>query len=183
MQFMATIKAQDFKIGFTDQFFFDTNIWLLLFGTVADFQNKDQKIYSKLLEDLITKDSPIFIASVVISEFANVLLRRDYEQWVSIEKAVNVKFKTDFVGTKRYEDSVNTITKSINKILKLPNIQAVPDSFHCINKENILDNFKIVDFNDAYIFELSKMNNYKIVTNDKDFQKLDSKIDIVTTQI
>lgn len=180
---MATIKAQDFKIGFTDQFFFDTNIWLLLFGTVADFQNKDQRIYSKLLEDLITKDSPIFIASVVISEFANVLLRRDYDQWVSIEKPLNVKFKKDFVGTKRYEDSVNTITKSIKRILKLPNIQAVPDSFHCINKENILNNFTIVDFNDSYIFELSKMNNYKIVTNDKDFQKLDSKIDIITTQI
>lgn len=180
---MATIKVQDLKIGFTDQFFFDTNIWLLLFGTVGDFQIKDQKAYSKLLEDLITKDKPIFIASVVISEFANVLLRRDFEQWVSVEKIVNARFKIDFVGTKRYQYSVTTITKSINKILKLPNIQPIPDSFHCIGKENILNNFKIVDFNDAYIFELSKMNNYKIVTNDKDFQKLDSKIDIITTQI
>jgi predicted nucleic acid-binding protein len=180
---MATIKAQDLQIGFTDQFFFDTNIWILLFGTVGDFQNKDQKIYSKLLENLITKDKPIFIASVIISEFANVLLRRDYAQWVSVENVLNSKYKNDFVGTKSYEDSVNTITNSINKILKLPNVQAVPDSFHCIDKEAILDNFKIVDFNDAYIFELSKMNNYKIVTNDKDFQKLDSKIDIITTQI
>ena len=180
---MATIKVQDLKIGFTDQFFFDTNIWLLLFGTVANFQLKDQKAYSKLLEELITKDKPIFIASVVISEYANVLLRRDFDQWVSVEKVVNMKYKNDFVGTKRYQDSVATITKSINKILKLPNIQPIPDSFHCIDKENILNNFKLVDFNDAYIFELSKMNNYKVVTNDTDFQKLDSKIDIITTQI
>lgn len=89
----------------------------------------------------------------------------------------------DFVGTQRYQDSVLTITKLINKILKLPNIQMIPDSFHCINKENILNNFKIVDFNDAYIFELSTMNKYRIVSNDKDFQKLDSKIEIITTQI
>jgi len=180
---MATIRVQDLKIGFTDQFFFDTNIWLLLFGTVANFQNKDQKIYSKLLEDLITRDSPIFIASIVISEFANVLLRRDFDQWVSIEKPINVKFKKDFVGTKIYEDSVNTIAKSINKILKLPNVYPIPDNFNYVNIENILNNFKIVDFNDAYILELSQMNNYKIVTNDKDFQKVGSKIDVITTQI
>lgn len=180
---MATIKVENLKIGYTDQFFFDTNIWLLLFGTIADFQNKDQKIYSKLLEELITKDKPIFISSTVISEYANVLLRRDYDQWVSIEKKVNTKFKIDFVGTKRYEDSVSVISKSINKILKLPNIQQIPDSFHCINIENIFANFKIVDFNDAYIFELAKVNNYRIVTNDKDFQKLESKTDIITSQI
>lgn len=180
---MATIKVQDLKIGFSDQFFFDTNIWLLLFGTIASFQNNDQKVYSRLLEDLITKDKPIFISSAIISEYANVLLRRDYDQWISTEKVVNAKFKIDFVGTKRYEHSVNVITKSINKILKLPNIQPVSDSFHCINIDNILENFRIVDFTDAYIFELSKLNNYKIVTNDKDFQKLDSKIDIITSQI
>ncbi|WP_163408320.1 type II toxin-antitoxin system VapC family toxin [Flavobacterium ajazii] len=180
---MGTIRIQDFKIGFTDQFFFDTNIWLLLFGTVADFQNKDQKIYSKFLEELITKNKPIYISSSVISEYANVLLRRDYDQWISIEKLVNAKFKTDFVGSKNYETSVDVITKSINKILKLPNIQPISDSFHCININNIVENFKLVDFNDAYILELSTLNNYKIVTNDKDFQKLNSKIDIITSQI
>jgi predicted nucleic acid-binding protein len=131
---MATIKVQDLKIGYTDQFFFDTNIWLLLFGTVAGFQNNDQKAYSRLLEDLITRDAPIFISSTIVSEFANVLLRRDFDLWVSVEKGVNVKFKIDFVGTQRYQDSVVTITKLINKILKLPNIQIIPDSFHCINK-------------------------------------------------
>lgn len=50
---MATINIKDFKIGFSDQFFFDTNVWLLLFGSVADFEKKDQMVYSQLLEDLI----------------------------------------------------------------------------------------------------------------------------------
>lgn len=180
---MATIKLQDFKIGYTDQFFFDTNIWLLLFGTIADFQSKDQKIYSKFLEELIVKDKPIYISSTIVSEYANVLLRRDYEQWMSLKKIINPKFKTDFVGSEPYKNSVEVITKSINKILKLPNIQPISDSFHCINVNNILENFKIVDFNDSYILELSTLNNYKIVTNDKDFQKLNTKIDIITCQI
>ena len=179
---MATINPQELKIGFSDQFFFDTNIWLLLFGTVADFESKNQRTYSKLLEELISKDKPIFVSSIIISEFANVLLRRDFNQWVSTNKLVNQDFKKHFVGTNTYKDSVVSITSSINKILKLPNIIKVSDSFHSLKTENILESFKVVDFNDSYINELAIENKYKVVTNDKDFQKLDSKIDIITTQ-
>lgn len=180
---MGTTNVKDFKIGFSDQFFFDTNIWLLLFGTVADFESKDQRAYSKFLEELITRDKPIFITSIIISEFANVLLRRDFNQWISTNKLVNQDFKKHFIGTSFYKDSVWVITNSINKILKLPNLLRVSDSFQNLKADNILENFKIVDFNDSYINELAKTNGYKLVTNDKDFQKLDTKIEIITTQI
>lgn len=180
---MAMINVKDLKIGFSDQFFFDTNVWVLLFGTVADFESKDQKAYSKLLEELITRDKPIFISSIIISEFANVLLRRDYNQWKSADKSMNQDFKKHFVGTNEYKSSVNSISHSINKILKLPNIFRVSDGFHNLRMNNILESFKVVDFNDSYINELCIENKYKVVTNDKDFQKLDSKIDIITSQV
>jgi predicted nucleic acid-binding protein len=180
---MATTNVKDLKIGFLDQFFFDTNVWLLLFGTVADFESKDQKAYSKLLEELITRDKPIFITSTIISEFANVLLRRDYNQWKLTDNSINQDFKKHFVGTNTYRNSVISITNSINRILKLPNLFRVSDSFHNLKINNILESFKLVDFNDSYINELCIENKYKVVTNDKDFQKLDSKIDIITTQI
>lgn len=180
---MATIKLSQYQIGYTDQFFFDTNIWLLLYGTVAGFQANDQLQYTKLLEKLITRDSPIYITSMVVSEFANVLLRRDFNQWISNNNFIGKDFKKDFVGTKDYENSVETISVSINKIFKLPNLVVVGDNFNAIDKNQILLDFKLVDFNDAYYTQLAQLNNYKIVTNDRDFQKLDSKIDIVTTQI
>ncbi len=180
---MATIKLKEFEVGYTDQFFFDTNIWLLLYGTVAGFQANDQSQYAKLLEKLITRDSPIYITSMVISEFANVLLRRDYTQWLTNNKFVNKDFKKDFVGSSEYENSVETVTISINKIFKLPNLVIVGDNFNAIDKIAILKNFKIVDFNDAYYAQLAIMNKYKVVTNDKDFQKLNLNIDIITTQV
>lgn len=179
---MATIKLNNYQIGFTDQFFFDTNIWLLLYGTVADFQKKDQNQYTSFFETLIQKESPIFLTSMVISEFSNVLLRRDFNQWVSTNKLVNQDFKKNFVGTKDYKDSVETISISIRKILKLPNIILVGDDFNAIDKEEVLNNFKLVDFNDAYYAQLAILKKYKIVTNDTDFQRLSSKIDIITTQ-
>ena len=180
---MATIKLRDFEVGYTDQFFFDTNIWLLLYGTVAGFQANDQSQYAKLLEKLITRDSPIYITSMVISEFANVLLRRYFNQWITNNKFVDKDFKRDFVGIKEYENSVETITISINKIFKLPNLVIVGDNFNAIDKAAILNNFKIVDFNDAYNAQLANLNNYKVVTNDKDFQKIDSNIDVITTKL
>ena len=57
------------------------------------------------------------------------------------------------------------------------------NSFHNLKTDNILENFKVVDFNDSYIYELAIANNYKVVTNDTDFQKLNSKIDIITTRV
>lgn len=180
---MATIKLGDYKIGFTDQFFFDTNVWLLLYGTVANFQAKDQNQYANFFQSLIQKDAPIFLTSMVISEFSNVLLRRDFNQWVSNNKLVNQDFKANFVGTSDYVNSVETISISIKKILKLPNIFLVGDNFNAIDKDEILKNFKVVDFNDAYYTQLAVLNNYKVVTNDKDFQRLNTNIDIITTKI
>jgi len=180
---MATTKLSDYKIGFTDQFFFDTNVWLLLFGTVADYQKKDQQQYSKLLEELLTKDKPIFLTSMILSEFSNVILRRDFNQWVDNNSLVGQNFKRDFVGTQTYKTSVASITIAINKILKLPIVTLVGDNFNAVSKAAILEDFKAVDFNDAYIAELSSIYNYKIVTNDGDFKLLSAKVDIITTQV
>jgi hypothetical protein len=65
MQSMATINIQEYKIGFTDQFFFDTNVWLLLYGTLAGFQAKEQKLYTNFFQDLLQKDTPIFLTAMV----------------------------------------------------------------------------------------------------------------------
>lgn len=178
---MAKIKINDFKIGFSDQFFFDTNIWLLLFGTVASMNKNDQKEYSALFNEILQKNKPIYITSMIISEFANVMLKRDYKQWIAANKLVHSDYKKDFVGTKDYSDSVDTITILINKILNLAVV--VGDNFNALDRNLIFDNFKTVDFNDSYILELAKINNYKLITNDSDYLKLTTKVDIISTQI
>ncbi|MFX1667853.1 PIN domain-containing protein [Riemerella anatipestifer] len=180
---MAKIDIKNYKIRYSDQFFFDTNVWLLIFGTIANFQKSDQSAYSKFLSDLITRDKPIFITSMVISEFANVLLRHSFRQWQDSNKLVNKKFKTDFVGTTEYNDSVLTIKSSIHSILSIKNVIKVSDNFNGVNMSDIINNFGTIDYNDSYIFHLSKQNNYKIVTNDSDFQSVANDIDIITTRI
>lgn len=190
---MATIKLNEFEIGFADQFFFDTNIWILLFGTVKESQANDKNQYAILFEKIIAQNSPIYITSMITYEFASILLKRDFKQWKSNNNLINKKFRKNFVGSKEYENSVATITASINKIYQLPNLVILEDVFNPIDKDAILNNFKIVDFNNSYYGDLivrSKyglitsaiLNKFKIVTNSKDFQKFDSNIDIITTK-
>jgi predicted nucleic acid-binding protein len=181
--FMATINLNGYQIKMSDQFFFDTNVWLLLFGTVANYQRADQASYSNLLQDLIRREKPIYITSMILSEFANVLLRHDFKQWITTNGLINQDFKKHFIGTNDYQNSVITIKQLILNILSIPNIIKVSDSFHNIDTATVLNNFGMVDFNDSYITQLSNQNNYKVVTNDKDFQKLENVIDILTTQI
>jgi predicted nucleic acid-binding protein len=183
MQFMATINIENYKVSFTDQIFLDTNIRLLLFGTFAGFQAKEQRLYAIFFENLLQKQTPVFITSMVVSEFSNVLLRRDFNQWVSTNKLVNQDFKKNFVGTTSYKESVSTITVTLNKILNLPNVVLVGDNFNAIDKNSILNNFKHIDFNDSYYIELAILNKYKIVTHDKDFQSVDVKIDVLTANL
>ncbi|WP_281310665.1 type II toxin-antitoxin system VapC family toxin [Flavobacterium flavigenum] len=181
---MATINIETYKIGYTDQFFFDTNVWLLLFGNLANYQKKDQKEYSKFFKESLQREIPIYISSMILSEFANVLLRVDFKQWKTKNKFTESKdFKKDFGITPDYKKSVKNAKELLQSILDLPNIHLISDFFNGIDKETILKDFDIVDFNDAYLVELIRNNKYKVVTNDKDFQKLESKIDIITNQI
>lgn len=181
---MGTIKIQDFTSKFSDEFLFDTNVWLLIYGPIADYQKKDQREYSRFLATLIQRNSSIYITSMIISEFANVILRIDFRQWCDNQINIsNLDFKRDFVGTSEYVDSVRDIKQLIIEILSLPIIVKIPDNFNSLNMDAILERFDVVDFNDAYISTLSQNNNYKIVTNDRDFQKLQSSIEIITTQV
>lgn len=180
---MAVTNIAKYEIGYNDQFFFDTNVWILLFGTVANYEEKNQKAYSKFLENLITKDKGIYITSMVISEFANVLLRKGFKHWSSKVENTGKEFKRHYVATQDYENNVKVVSGLINRILKLPNIVKVGDSFNAISIDAVQSNFLIADFNDSYFVELAKINNYKIVTNDKDFQKLNGNIEIITTQV
>lgn len=180
---MATINPKYYEIKFEDKFFFDTNIWLMLYSNIANFQENDLKLYSTFLESLITRDKPIFITSMVISEFANAILKFDFNQSKIQLNFTNKNFKKDYVGSENYKNSVSKIASYINSILKLPNLLILGDEFNAINKDEILQKFNHVDFNDAYYTVLAKKNNYIIVTNDRDFQFFSDQIEIITTKI
>lgn len=177
---MAKINPSNYKIKYSDTFFFDTNIWILLFGTIANTQKKEQKLYSNLFEEILIKEKSIYITTLVISEFTNVLLRKDYKEWIHQNSPVNYDYKKDFVGTDYYKNSITTIKILINKIINLPNIIKVSDSLNSLDFESILNSFEKIDFNDSVFIELCKKNNYIIVSNDKDMLIASDDLNIIS---
>ena len=84
------------------------------------------------------------------------------------------------MGTEAYKNSVESIKIQLNKILALPNLVRVGDSFHILNFERIFSNFDFIDFNDSYYAEVCMQNNYKLVTNDRDLFRLEQNLDIIS---
>jgi predicted nucleic acid-binding protein len=151
----------------SDIFFFDNNIWMYLFCPLANYNKYRQKHYSSFLQSVNTSKSTIFINSLILSEFTNRYLRMDFEQWKVAQKKYDADFKTDYVGTVRYKDTVSEIKWNINKIMKL--CEKASDNFNAINLDLIFNHFSNIDFNDSYYLELAKFSKWKIVTDDKDF--------------
>lgn len=141
-----------------------------------------ESLYSKFLGDLITRGKTIYISSLILSEFSNVLLRLSFKQWQSSNQFINKDFKKDFIGTKEYNDTTIFVKHNLIKILSLPNIMKISDDFHILDIDDVFKNFGNIDYNDSYIYHLASTKGYKIVTNDKDFLNLANTIDIITIQ-
>jgi len=177
---MGLINIKDFAPSAVDSFFFDTNVWLLLFGDVANFQKAEQSKYSKALQSLLDRDAIIFITSNVISEFSNVLLKKEYNVWRNKVENTGKDYKRDFVVNEIYLQQIEVISNLITTIVKLPCVQKMPDNFNSVNLNRILERFKSIDFNDAYIAEICQSKSLKLITNDRDFFSLKDELDIVS---
>lgn len=169
---MEKIKPSELTINFSTELFFDTNIWIFLFGSLSTFKEDRQKHYSKLFDEAIQRECPIYISSMIISEFANVILRREFNKWKKLSDNFDKEYKKDFVGTDFYKEKTENVKSQLNKILLLPNIVKLPDSFNSISLENIFSDFGTADFNDAYINEIVSSRNFVLVTDDGDFQNI-----------
>lgn len=175
------INIKDYDPKGMDVFFFDNNIWMLLFCPLGHYNINRQKAYSSFLKNVETANSSVVINSLVLSEFANRYLRMDFEQWKDEEENYKAKFKENFVGSNRYSETAEEIKSQIHKILNV--CDRFSDEFNSINLEAILDQLQNIDFNDSYYIELAKQKNWKIVTDDGDFQKIDDQIEVLTANL
>lgn len=178
MLFMASkvIDISTYEPKSSDIFFFDNNVWMYLFCPLGDYNKSKQKLYTAFLKNIKISGSTVFINSLVISEFANSYLRLDFKRWIEEIGFTNAKYKNDFVGTDRYKETVNEITNQINQILRISS--KCTDNFNAIDIDRVFELMPEIDFNDSYYIELAKMQNWKIVTDDRDFKKF-PELDLV----
>lgn len=160
--------SKDYEIRNSDEFFFDTNIWILLYCPIANHKEDVQRKTSKFYERLLNSKAYIVINSLVLSEFSNAYLRIDFNLWRKETQQYSAKFKENYFPSERSKKVRATIASTIkNKILKT--CESHPDSFNAIDMEQILDYYKYMDFNDSMIAERCLKNKWKLFTDDQDF--------------
>lgn len=153
----------------SDLFLFDTSIWMYLFCPLGNYRVYEQRSFSSFLEKARSSRSSIFMSSLVLSEFANAYLRLDFALWMKTENLKGAQYKRDFVGTDRYKKTLQLLIPTLKKIMSF--CEKGSDNFSHLDIDKILSHFQSIDFNDSYYLELSKDNNFKIVTADYDFVK------------
>ena len=178
---MATIEhIGSYKVKSGDQFFFDCNVWMFIFSPFSVAKKHQQKIYTNLLRDIQTARASIVTSSLILSEYINRSLRLNYENWKDTEVRNGnrfVKYKEDYRKTSDFKEDQMSINEEVKDILKIA--QRMPDNFHTINLEAIFKETDM-DFNDAYYTSLCKLDNYILVSDDKDLQNTQSDIKILT---
>lgn len=169
---MAIYNLLKYKMGsnLDLKYILDTNIWLYLFSHLHEDKEREIAAYSNLLEEIIEKDYQILVPSFILSEFANVLLRADYN---SIKDSLDseYRYKRDYVGSPYYLSKTEEISQLLDQILNIENVLKVDDQFSNINIDNVKNNFNNIDWNDSYLIELAKIKKSIIVTHDSDFSK------------
>ncbi|WP_420576741.1 type II toxin-antitoxin system VapC family toxin [Ekhidna sp.] len=177
---MANVyQVGDYNPRFNESFFFDTNIWIYLHCPIASHNQAAQRAYSAFYKKIISGNFGLFVNSLVLSEYANAYLRIDFTLWKNEEGRHGASYKQDFVGTDRFNETVEDVKDELRVILK--STERMTDNFNAIDLDHVFTEFGRADFNDAYYLELAQMNDWKIVTHDRDlFEDNEMDVDIIT---
>ncbi len=176
---MVVTKVSQHVVAPNSVYFFDTNVWLFIFGPVAGTNRRKQDAYSRLLREIISHKATIYVSSLVLTEYINVVLHIGFKQWQRISCNNNANFKFDYRVTADYLDRLNEAVLQVKEILKVS--QRRPDDFHIVDIDHILSSMnQNADYNDVYYLHDCEKIGMKLVSDDSDMQSLQGAITLIT---
>lgn len=178
---MAVCRIKDHQVSPTSSYIFDTNVWIFIFAPLAGAKEYKQKVYSRLLADILSRKATIWITSIIISEYVNAVLRLAFKQWMHKNRLHNADFKHDFRPTADYKTALSDIKAQVSNILKI--CERRPDDFNSINIRAIIDSMNTTscDFCDALITDVCYRNKgIYLVSDDSDIIKASLPFNVIT---
>ncbi|MCQ1535571.1 PIN domain-containing protein [Methanosarcina sp. KYL-1] len=150
-------------------FFFDTNIWLYIYGPIG-FSDPRSDLYSRVLKEIRASNSSIYINCLIISEFINAFARIEFKQQSEFSK-----YK-EFRNSPGFRPVAQDISHNLKKILR-STLTCDPEMQE-VNLPEIMEIFEQgkYDFNDLVFAEICRAKDMVFVTHDKDFRDLGVEI-------
>lgn len=162
-----SVEEYDFSEG--RQFFFDTNVWLYIYGPIS-FPDWRSDVYSRALKEIRASESSIYINCMIISEFVNAFARIEFKQ-----QSEFAKYK-EFRNSPSFRSVAEDISHNVKKILK--NTLTCDPDLAAIKLPEIMSTFEEgkYDFNDLLFAEVCRAKDLIFVTHDRDFRNLGIEI-------
>lgn len=174
------VKTYDVKTYLpktSDKFLFDTNILIFLYNSLnPDLSETKSDLYSDFLAKIVKAGASLYVSSLNLAEFVNVIISREYNIKKDCHSGVYLK-KIDFRNSPDYTYAIEQIKPMVKRILNTFN--KISDSFEELAIGDLVDEL-IIDYNDEYFNYLCNYNEFKIVTDDADYKKLNSPLEVVT---
>lgn len=150
-------------------YFFDTNIWLYIYGPIG-WPDQKSAVYSRVLREIRNSNGTIYINCMVISEFINAFSRIEFKQQTTYSR-----FK-EFRNSLSFRPVAEDIASNVKKILR--NTLTCDPELKVIDLPEIMSFFEQgkYDFNDLVFAEICRSKEMVFVTHDKDFSELGVEI-------
>ena len=150
-------------------YFFDTNIWLYIYGPIG-WPDQKSAVYSRALREIRNANGTIYINCRIISEFISAFSRIEFKQ-----QTTHSRYK-DFRNSIGFRPVAEDIASNVKKILR--NTLACDNDLKVIDLPEIMSFFEQgkYDFNDLVFAEICRSGEMVFVTHDKDFSELGVEI-------
>lgn len=159
----------------SDKFFFDANIWLYIYGPVANVKQQVINRYSFAWKRILSTKCKIYVDVLILSEFINRFIR--------LRKNVLPEWKEESLSKYRKSNEFKVVTKEIaDSCRRILDCCLTTDSgIEHVDINTLMDQYSRgeSDFNDLIIDHICKLNNFILVTHDSDFKN--SNVAILTT--
>lgn len=153
----------------------DTNIWLYLFPAPGNPKSSFASQYSTAFARLVQAKAQPILDPMVLSEYLNRYCRLE---WEGHFKSIYPNFK-DFRQSSDFPPVVSSAHTFASRIISFCQVHSIPANELDLNQA--LADFVSgqIDFNDALLVDICKRQNFKLMTNDRDF--LYGGIEVLTT--
>lgn len=158
---------------FSDRkFFFDTNIWLAIFGNDS---RSERKVYSNYYKSILDAGNEVIVSDCVISEFFNRSIKIEYGMLYEDQDYKKLKSRRNDAEFLERMESVKDTCLDI-----LEGCSTCLSAFIDGSLETALEKASKgqADFTDAMIINFCNKSNFILVTHDYDFNNCE--LDIVT---
>lgn len=171
-------RAHDFRsysFKSNDKVLVDANIWLYLFPAPMSSQASFAVQYSNGFSRMIREGAQPVLDPIILSEYLNRYCRIE---WQGQYSTTYPDFKS-FRNSSDYQEVAAAVSVFAKRIIGMCAVHSTPVS--SLDIVQAIRDFEsaMIDFNDALMADVCRKHDFKLLTNDSDFQS--GGIEVLTT--